>query len=150
MVIMSMILIVELLLLLSSIALITNASQLQKSCISEGMEIDAGKLSKTTWYSGLMKQRLRSLVPDSLISRLQKLDSKLFQRKMGPEFIHLEHGEEMNGLANEAVSNMDNLLDNAAIVFLSDYENYFAALLCPLDKDHQVIRGFFPSPNPTL
>nr|XP_039258761.1 uncharacterized protein LOC120335332 [Styela clava] len=71
-------------------------------------------------------------------------------RKSDDEFIHLEHGEEMNGLANEAVSNMDNLLDNAAIVFLSDYENYFAALLCPLDKDHQVIRGFFPNPNPTL
>ncbi|XP_077972492.1 uncharacterized protein LOC120339132 isoform X2 [Styela clava] len=89
MVIMSMILIVELLLLLSSIALITNASQLQKSCISEDMEIDAGKLSKTTWYSGLMKQRLRSLVPDSLISRLQTLDSKLFQRKMGPDMLNL-------------------------------------------------------------
>ncbi|XP_039261557.2 uncharacterized protein LOC120337744 [Styela clava] len=89
MVIMSMISIVELLLLLSSIALITNASQLQKSCISEDMEIDAGKLSKTTWYSGLMKQRLRSLVPDSLIPRLQKLDSKLFQRKMGPDMFNL-------------------------------------------------------------
>nr|XP_039269037.1 uncharacterized protein LOC120344024 [Styela clava] len=87
MVIMSMISIVELLLLLSSIALITNASQLQKSCISEGMEIDAGKLSKTTWYSGLMKTSKVSC--DSLISRLQKLDSKLFQRKMGPDMLNL-------------------------------------------------------------
>ncbi|XP_077976769.1 uncharacterized protein LOC120335504 isoform X2 [Styela clava] len=174
-----MILSVELLILMVSIALTSTVAESQICYLPRAMELNVEKLIQTTWYSGLRTDDIASMLSCVRFSNFTSTESgfKVITEEQGvstvefdlnidygvdgtyrlresqKEYFHEGHVK-MNGLDSETVMDMDNFLTNGNSVYLTDYENYLTLFLCPsngiADKEHRMIRGFFPSPNPTL
>nr|XP_039272210.1 uncharacterized protein LOC120346509 [Styela clava] len=131
-----MILIVALLVLSSSCTLISTTPKLHRCRLPEASsKLDFEKLSKTSWYSGLQSNDITA----SMLSCIRL--SNFTSTESGYRVVVKEH-----------VS--DNFLGGGHDVHMTDYKNYIASFVCPpggiSDKEHQMIWGFFPSPNPTL
>nr|XP_039265850.1 uncharacterized protein LOC120341413 isoform X2 [Styela clava] len=136
--------------LTSSNALLSTASELQRCYLPETKtKIDVEKLSEMTWYTGLQTNDIAaSIISCARLNNFATTESGFdvvlkerglrfveydlrftlgrngiyYMDKSNKEINHLEHLRSMHGIYNQAV----------------------------LDMAHQMIWGYFPSPNPTL
>ncbi|XP_077976244.1 uncharacterized protein LOC144432075 [Styela clava] len=153
-----MVLILFFLVLLASNALLSTASELQKCYPQVRMEIDAHKLSKTTWYTGLQtNDAVASIIPCARLTNFTATESGfgVLVKERGVRFVQLglcfslrENGiyyltksdnendqpainREMNGLHDKVLLDIEEYLAEGYPTFLTDYENYFAVFDCP-------------------
>ncbi|XP_077976770.1 uncharacterized protein LOC120335504 isoform X3 [Styela clava] len=153
-----MILSVELLILMVSIAWTSTVAESQICYLPRAMELNVEKLIQTMWYSGLQTDDIASMLSCVRFSNFTSTESgfKVITEEHGVstvEFdLNIDYG--VDGTYRLRESQKDNFLTNGNSVYLTDYENYLTLFLCPsngiADKEHRMIRGFFPSPNPTL